>query len=52
MDLSFDKEFERFKAAAAQGNLVPLYERVMGDQLTPVLAYRCGMHLEHQKCIK
>ncbi|GAB4815921.1 hypothetical protein N2152v2_002967 [Parachlorella kessleri] len=41
VDLSFDKEFERFKAAAAQGNLVPLYERVMGDQLTPVLAYRC-----------
>lgn len=24
-----------------QGNLVPLYERVMADQLTPVLAYRC-----------
>lgn len=41
MDLSFDKEFERFKAAAAKGNLVPLYERVMADQLTPVLAYRC-----------
>lgn len=24
-----------------QGNLVPLYERMMADQLTPVLAYRC-----------
>jgi anthranilate synthase component 1 len=24
-----------------QGNLVPLYERVMADHLTPVLAYRC-----------
>lgn len=28
-------------SAAPQGNLVPLYERVMADQLTPVLAYRC-----------
>lgn len=27
--------------APVQGNLVPLYERVMADQLTPVLAYRC-----------
>ncbi|KAL4430388.1 hypothetical protein ABPG77_002194 [Micractinium sp. CCAP 211/92] len=40
-DLGFDQEFERFKAAAAEGNLVPLYERLMADQLTPVLAYRC-----------
>ncbi|KAI3425297.1 hypothetical protein D9Q98_009063 [Chlorella vulgaris] len=40
-DLGCDKEFERFKAAAQQGNLVPLYERMMADQLTPVLAYRC-----------
>lgn len=40
-DLSFDTEFERFKASAAQGNLIPLYERVMADQLTPVVAYRC-----------
>ena len=40
-DLSFDAEFERFRAAAAAGNLIPLYERVMADQLTPVLAYRC-----------
>lgn len=41
-DLSFDREFERFKAAADGGaTLVPLYERVMADQLTPVLAYRC-----------
>ena len=28
-------------AGCLQGNLVPLYERVMADQLTPVLAYRC-----------
>ena len=42
VDLSFDKEFERFKAAAARGNLVPLYERVMGDQLTPVGASMGG----------
>lgn len=42
-DLGFDAEFERFKAAAESGaNLVPLYERVMSDQLTPVLAYRCA----------
>ena len=42
-DNSFDSEFERFKAAAEGGaNLLPLFERVMADQLTPVLAYRCG----------
>jgi anthranilate synthase component I len=40
-DLSFDADFARFKAAATQGNLIPLYDRVMADQLTPVLAYRC-----------
>jgi anthranilate synthase component 1 len=34
-------DFARFAAAAAAGaNLVPLFRRVMGDQLTPVLAYR------------
>lgn len=40
-DLSGDREFQRFKAAAEEGNLVPLYERLLSDQLTPVLAYRC-----------
>jgi len=40
-DLSFDKEFERFKSSASQGNLIPVFERIMADQLTPVLAYRC-----------
>lgn len=40
-DLTADSEFQRFAQAAQQGNLVPLYERVMSDQLTPVLAYRC-----------
>lgn len=41
-DLSFDAEYDRFRSAASGGgNLVPLYERLMADQLTPVLAYRC-----------
>lgn len=40
-DAPGDSEFQRFADAAQQGNLVPLYERVMSDQLTPVLAYRC-----------
>lgn len=40
-DAPADSEFQRFADAAKQGNLVPLYERVMSDQLTPVLAYRC-----------
>ena len=39
--LSEDKEFQEFKQAASQGNLVPMYERLFSDQLTPVLAYRC-----------
>ena len=34
-------DFQRFKAAAQQGNLVPVYERIFSDALTPVLAYRC-----------
>ncbi|KDD76255.1 hypothetical protein H632_c297p2, partial [Helicosporidium sp. ATCC 50920] len=33
--------FEWFEWASRQGNLVPVYLRVFGDQLTPVLAYRC-----------
>lgn len=40
-DLSFSPEFSRFREAAKSGNLVPLYERVFSDQLTPVSAYRC-----------
>ena len=36
-----DAGFAAFQALAAQGNLVPLYERVLSDSLTPVLAYRC-----------
>ena len=41
VDLTGNSEFQRFQAAAAQGNVVPLFERIMADQLTPVLAYRC-----------
>eukprot|EP00884_Botryococcus_braunii_P020774 jgi/Botrbrau1/7380/Bobra.0316s0023.2 len=41
VDLSGNSEFKRFQAAASKGNLVPLYERLLSDQLTPVLAYRC-----------
>lgn len=40
-DLSSDEQFKEFKRAASQGNLVPLYERLFSDQLTPVVAYRC-----------
>ena len=40
-DASEDQEFERFREAAERGNLVPLYERIFADQLTPVTAYRC-----------
>ncbi|BDA45509.1 Anthranilate synthase alpha subunit 1, chloroplastic [Coccomyxa sp. Obi] len=40
-DLSSDSEYARFKEAAGRGNLVPLYERIFADQLTPVTAYRC-----------
>ena len=36
-----DPAFTAFKALAAQGNLVPLYDRVLTDSLTPTLAYRC-----------
>lgn len=41
VDLSSDAQFVEFKRAASQGNLVPLYERIFSDQLTPVVAYRC-----------
>eukprot|EP00877_Chromochloris_zofingiensis_P010616 jgi/Chrzof1/5808/Cz16g16180.t1 len=36
-----DDEFSRFCAAAQGANIVPLYQRIFSDQLTPVLAYRC-----------
>jgi len=38
-----DNDFAAFKALAAskQHNLIPMYQRIMADQLTPVLAYRC-----------
>lgn len=38
---SEDTEFDRFCEAAANANIVPLFERIFSDQLTPVLAYRC-----------
>ena len=30
-----------FREAATQGNLVPIFQRILSDHLTPVLAYRC-----------
>ena len=34
--------FEAFREAARGGaNLVPLFQRILSDHLTPVLAYRC-----------
>lgn len=37
-----DAQFARFCEAARSGaNIVPLFERIFSDQLTPVLAYRC-----------
>jgi len=32
--------FESFTQLATQGNLIPVFRRVLSDQLTPVLAYR------------
>ena len=41
-DLSYiTSGFAAFKAKAAQGNLVPIFERLFSDQLTPVTAYGC-----------
>ncbi|CAA2980209.1 anthranilate synthase alpha subunit 2, chloroplastic-like isoform X2 [Olea europaea subsp. europaea] len=31
----------KFKEAAEDGNLIPLFKRIFSDHLTPVLAYRC-----------
>jgi anthranilate synthase component 1 len=39
--LTCNEEFQDFKRAATQGNLVPVFERLFSDQLTPVVAYRC-----------
>ena len=39
--LSEDEQFREFRKAAEKGNLVPIYERLFSDQLTPVNAYRC-----------
>ncbi|HSO72559.1 MAG TPA: anthranilate synthase component I, partial [Thermodesulfobacteriota bacterium] len=33
-------DFETFAALAQQGNIVPIYREIMGDQETPVLAYK------------
>ncbi|XP_062092515.1 anthranilate synthase alpha subunit 1, chloroplastic [Humulus lupulus] len=32
---------KKFREAAKKGNLVPLYQCIFSDQLTPILAYRC-----------
>lgn len=31
----------KFVEASKEGNLVPLYQCIFSDQLTPLLAYRC-----------
>ena len=41
MDLSADQDYTAFQEAARRGNLVPMFERIFADQLTPVTAYRC-----------
>ncbi|MCZ6735925.1 MAG: anthranilate synthase component I, partial [Planctomycetota bacterium] len=33
-------DLRSFRRLADRGNLIPIVQRVMGDQLTPVLAYR------------
>ncbi|KAM7255843.1 hypothetical protein ACFE04_011584 [Oxalis oulophora] len=38
---SLVEQSERFKEAAKQGNLVPLFHTIFSDHLTPVMAYRC-----------
>lgn len=39
---SGDADLEAFREAARGGaNLVPLFQRILSDHLTPVLAYRC-----------
>lgn len=34
-----DPQFHLFKELCSVGNLIPMYQRVMTDQLTPVVAY-------------
>lgn len=46
--LQDDPQFQLFKELCGVGNLIPLYQRVMADQLTPVVAYRCLVH-EHDE---
>ena len=41
VELDIDPAFEQFKELASKGNLIPLFHRVMSDQLTPVMAYNC-----------
>ena len=38
---SGDEALDSFRAAAQAANLVPLFQRILSDHLTPVLAYRC-----------
>lgn len=38
---SLADQSEKFREAAKEGNLVPLYRCIFSDHLTPVLAYRC-----------
>lgn len=40
-ELAESPGFQQFQAAASKGNVVPLFERIFSDHLTPVLAYRC-----------
>uniref|UniRef100_A0A803P1D5 anthranilate synthase n=1 Tax=Cannabis sativa TaxID=3483 RepID=A0A803P1D5_CANSA len=39
--LSLVDDSRKFQEAAKKGNLVPLYQCIFSDQLTPILAYRC-----------
>ncbi|KAF4346657.1 hypothetical protein CsatB_030035 [Cannabis sativa] len=39
--LSAVDQSERFLEASKKGNLIPLYQTIFSDHLTPVLAYRC-----------
>ena len=36
-----DAGLQAFREAASGANLVPLFQRILSDHLTPVLAYRC-----------
>lgn len=46
--LQDDPQFQLFKELSSVGNLIPVYQRVMADQLTPVVAYRCLVN-EHDE---